>query len=66
MAEDPTCNSKENIDRVSKEATDIVEKLLKAQQPPQDLQLDLQNIKTYLENIAMDDHEGGEFHHTGK
>ena len=62
---DPTCNSKENIDRASKEATDIVEKLL-AQQQPQDLQLGLEDIKTCLANIAMDDHEGGDFHHTGK
>jgi len=63
MAVDPTCNSKENIDRASKEATDIIDKLLKTQQPPQDLLLDLKKV---VNNIAMDDHEGGDFHHTGK
>jgi hypothetical protein len=59
MAVDPTCNSKENIDRASKHAMDIIDKL------PQDLQLDLQQVKACLNNIAMDDHEGGDFYHTG-
>jgi len=57
---DPLCNSKENIDRACKAATDIIEKL------PQELQLDLKDVRTCLDNIAMDDHEGGDFHHTGK
>lgn len=66
MAEDTTCKAKKNIDSEAKKAKDLIEKLLKDQKPPQDLELGLKDVKKFLESIEMDDHSGSrEFTHTG-
>jgi hypothetical protein len=49
--------AKERIDAHAKQATDHIDKLLKAQKP-EDLQLGLLELKKHIEKIAMDPHSG--------